>query len=310
MRPTATVLVNRLLARGKFRHVQILLKLAELGSVQRTADALGMTQPTATQTLAGLEELLGVQLFERHARGVRPTPACLDVLPAARQMLLGIAETAEMVTARHGSGKGVVRLLASASAIHGVLLRALPEFLRGTPEVQVQLREAENDDLLLAITRGEVDLVVCRQPAVIPAGWAFHRLDADRLCVVCDAGHRLARRRRLAWTDVEKETWLLSPAGSIARATFDALSAGFAGGVRTYPLVTRVLTMSSELIRSEKLLALLPHSFVRHLLASGELVVLPLPDEPAMAAIGLLAPREGMREAPAALFDFLQSRPS
>ena len=39
----ASVLLSRLLARGKFRHLQVLLRLAELGSVQRTADAIGVT---------------------------------------------------------------------------------------------------------------------------------------------------------------------------------------------------------------------------------------------------------------------------
>ena len=48
----STVLLNRLLARGKFRHAQVLLHLAELGSVQRAADAMGMTQSSVTQSLA------------------------------------------------------------------------------------------------------------------------------------------------------------------------------------------------------------------------------------------------------------------
>ena len=51
MPESATVLLNRLLARGKFRHVQALLRLAELGSVQRAADAIGVTQSSVTQTL-------------------------------------------------------------------------------------------------------------------------------------------------------------------------------------------------------------------------------------------------------------------
>lgn len=87
----ATAFLNRLLARGKFRHVQVILVLAELGSVQRTADAIGMTQSSVSQTLAYLEQLLEVRLFERHARGVRPTLACADLLPVARQLMMGVA---------------------------------------------------------------------------------------------------------------------------------------------------------------------------------------------------------------------------
>jgi len=49
--------------RGKFRHIQVLLKLAELGSIQRTAESIGITQSAVTQTLAYLEEMLETPLF-------------------------------------------------------------------------------------------------------------------------------------------------------------------------------------------------------------------------------------------------------
>ena len=97
---TSSGLLNRLLARGKFRHLQVLLQLAELGSVQRTAEAIGMTQSSVTQTLAYLEQLLDIRLFDRHARGVRPTPACTDLLPVARQLMLGLHSGAEVLAAR------------------------------------------------------------------------------------------------------------------------------------------------------------------------------------------------------------------
>jgi len=307
---TVSVLSNRLLARGKFRHVQVLLKLAELGSVQRTADAIGMTQSSVTQTLAYLENLLEMPLFERHARGVRPTPACLDLLPVARQLLQGVAESAEAVTARRNQGQGVVRLLASAAAINGVLMPALPAFCDRTPEVQVHLREAENEDLLLAVGRGEVDLVVCRRPAVIPEGWSFRPLLEDRFVVVCAARHPLARRRRIAWIDLERETWLLSPAGSAARERFDALAARFTGEVRTYPLVTRVHVMVWRLLRDRRLLALMPLGFVRLLLEAGELAVLPVDAALEMQPLGVLAASAGLRQAPAALLAFLQAQPA
>jgi DNA-binding transcriptional LysR family regulator len=306
LRHTASVLLNRILAHGSFRHVQVLLRLAELGSVQRTADAIGMTQPSVSQALASLERLLEVQLFHRHARGVRPTPACLDLLPVARQMFLGAAETAEVVAARRGEAGGVVRLIASASAMNGLLLEALPAFCRVMPKAQVQTREGEADDLLLAIARGEVDIVVCRRPGVLPEGWHFEELAPDRLAVICHPGHRLAQRRRLGWDDVKRETWLLAPAGSLARQAFDALTSRIAGGPRTHPVVTRGLTLMLRLLETDGLLGFVPHSFVRHLLASEELAELPLPDIPAVPGMGVLVPDAGMRDAPDALLRFLR----
>ncbi|MBC5784613.1 LysR family transcriptional regulator [Ramlibacter sp. USB13] len=309
MPDSASALLNRLLARGKFRHVQVLLHLAELGSVQRTADAIGMTQSSVTQTLAYLEDLLEVKLFERHARGVRPTPACADLLPVARQMMMGIADSAEIVAARQKLGEGVVRMVASAAAINGLLVDALPEFSARAPGIQVQLREAEGEDQLLAIARGEVDLVACRRPPVIPEGWEFHAVREDRFAIICRAEHPLARTRRVVpWAELGQQGWLLLPTGLAARARFDQLAQQFPAPPRTHSIVTRALPMVVWLLRRENLLALLPLNLARPLIESGLLAEVRTAQLGPMEAIGVLQPQDGRGEAAGRLGEFLRAR--
>ena len=303
---SATVFLNRLLTRGKFRHVQLILALAEFGSVQRTADAIGMTQSSVSQTLAYLEELLEVRLFERHARGVRPTPACTDLLPVARQLMMGVANGAEIISARHQHGHGVVRVVASAAATNGLLLDMLPEFSDQYPGVQVHLAEAEGQDQLLAIARGEVDLVVCRRPRVLPEGWEFHPLRDDRYVILCRADHPLAGARSLKWLDVAKATWLVLPAGVAARQRFDELLRNFPHPPQTYPVVTRSLNMLWRLLRHRPLLALIPLNLARPLLDEGELVELRVGDAVHIEPIGILQPKAGMGDAAIRLGEFLR----
>lgn len=307
MQPSASALLNRLLSRGKFRHVQVLLQLAELGSVQRTADAIGMTQSSVTQTLAYLEDLVGIALFDRHARGVRPTAACRDLLPVARQLLMGLSDSAEIVVARQMQGEGVVRLIGSGAAINGLLVRTLPAFCERHPHVRVQLAEAEGQDQLLAIARGEVDLVACRRPPVVPEGWEFHAVDEDRLLIVCRREHPLARSRRVALQTLAEHEWLLLPVGVAARIRFDEISQQFAGEPRAYPIVTRSQAMTWWLLRNRDLLALLPSMLVRPLLESGQLVEVRAGEDTAMQPIGVLQPREGMGDASARLSEFLRA---
>ncbi len=301
----ASVLFNRLLARGKFRHVQVLLRLAELGSVQRTADAIAMTQSGVTQTLAYLEKLLDTRLFERHARGVRPTPACLDLLPVARQLMLGLADGAGVVAARQQKGEGMVRLIGSAAATNGLLLSALTAFAEAAPRITVHLREAEGGDQLLAIGRGEVDLVACRKPRVLPEGWEFHALRADRFAVVCRADNALARTRRPSPQELAGQTWLHMPAHVDARARFDAFVQKLPGPVRTYPLVTISPTMLWWLLRHHDLLALLPLNLLRPLLDAGEMVELDVGALDALEPIGLLQPTGRLTVAAERLAGFL-----
>ncbi|MET1116530.1 MAG: LysR family transcriptional regulator [Comamonas sp.] len=295
---TVTTLLNRLLARGKFRHVQILLKLAELGSVQRTADAIGVTQSSVTQTLAYLEALLETPLFHRHARGVHPTPACLDLLPLARQMLMGIRDTAQAVEARQRQGEGQVRLAASISATNGLLIDTLSAFHQQWPGIQIQLREAENDEQLQAIARGEVDLVACRRPPVVPEGWEFHALLEDRFAIVCRAQHPLARRGTADRGELEHALWMALPSGSAARERLDGISARCRQPLRMHPLVTRTSTMLWWLLLNHDLLTVLPLTMLMPLIRSGEIVELQVAGTAPMEPLGLLQPAE--RPTPAA----------
>ncbi len=305
---TSSALLHRLLARGKFRHLQVLLQLAELGSVQRTAEAIGMTQSSVTQTLAYLEQLLDTRLFDRHARGVRPTPACTDLLPVARQLMLGLNSGAEVLAARQNQGAGSVRMIGSAAAIHGLLMDALPRFSQAHPAIQVHLEEMEGEDQLLAVSRGAVDLAVCRQPAVVPQGWRFDPLREDGLVVVGRAGHPLATARRPDWADLAAQAWLLLPTGLAARRAFDDLTAHFPTPPRAHPVVTRSPPMLWWLLLRQDLLALLPLNLARPMLSTGQLVPVPVPGPtPGLAPIGILRPTDGLGAAAMQLCDFLQA---
>lgn len=305
MTATATVQLNRLLARGKFRHIEVLLKVAELGSVQRAADAIGLTQSSVTQTLAYLEDLLETPLFMRMARGMRPTAACEELLPIARQMMGGLADAASAVSALRQRGGSIVRLVASASAINGLLLGKLPGFHARHPEIEVQLRQAEGDDQLLAIARGEVDLVACRKPPVVPERWEFRAILEDGFVVVCDPSHPMRRRRRLTFDALIDQVWLAAPAGTAVRDRLDRLTAQWPRPARLHPLVTRLLRPLESQVRGTELVSLLPRSFVQPLIAQGVLATLPLATELPLDPIGILQPRQDMRRASALLSNHL-----
>jgi DNA-binding transcriptional LysR family regulator len=200
-------------------------------------------------------------------------------------------------------------MIASASATSGLLVDALPEFSERFPGIQVHLGEAEGEDQLLAIARGEVDLVACRRPPVAPEGWDFHPLREDRFIVVCRPDHPLARSRDLSWPDLAESTWLTLPAGVAARSRFDALTVHFGQPPRSYPVVTRSLPMLWRLLRHQQLLALVPLNLARPLLDEGALVELRLGEALTIEPIGLLQPKSPMGEAAARLGEFLRNYP-
>ena len=305
MAASALVLLNRLLAKARFRHLQVLVRLAELGSVKRTAESIGMTQPAVTQLLADLESLLEVQLFHRHARGVMPTAVCRDLLPLAQQSLFGLSAVAEAVVERAQSGQGVVRILASTAAINGLLARALPTFSARFPGIQLHVREAEVHAQFQAIARQEVDLGLCRQSGVIPQGWHFTALMDDEFVVVCSPRHPLARRKRVSWDDLARATWLITPVDSAARHRLDELCERLGVSVKQSQVITRVTSMTWAMLQQQDLLTLVPASVFFQLREVGQLVALRLPERLPFEPLGMVLPLRDVALATQTVADFL-----
>ena len=61
--------------RVKMQHLRAVLAVADSTSLAQAGERLGLTQPAVTKTLAELEDILGVRLFERGRRGAEPTAA-------------------------------------------------------------------------------------------------------------------------------------------------------------------------------------------------------------------------------------------
>ncbi len=313
MSTSALVLRTRLLLKARFRHLQALAMLVELGSVQRAASAMGLTQPAVTRLLADLEGWLGTPLFHRHARGVLPTDVCRDLLPMVRQSLRGIDAAAEAVADRAALGQGVVRVGASTAAINGLLLQALPAFHARHPGVQVQLKELEWADQLAAVGRQEIDLGLGRESSVPPQGWRFEPLQPDTFEVVCGPQHPLARKRRLRWQDLQDQTWLVPPVDALARHRLESLAQAHALRLTVSPLITRVSAMTGAMLQQQDLLTLVPGSVLAHACRSGALVALRLPEPLPYEPLGILLPEVDVPPMPVAtrrLADFLRaSRP-
>lgn len=304
---SASVLLNRLQAKARLRHLQVLVKLAELLNLKRCAEALGLSQPAVTQVLADLERLVELPLFDRHSRGVRITPAGQQLLPVARRMLEALAEGSETLTAMKRDGDGLVRVAAITAAVSGLLVRVVPAFAVAHPRVQVHVRESEVDQCAPQLARHEVDIVVCRQPASMPAGCRFVPLLDDRFVVACGTAHPLAGRRGVRWSTLARQRWLTSPVGSAARQVFDRTMTEAGASPALSPVVTRVSPLTWALLQAQALLTLVPYGVVRQLVEAGQLAVIePLPAIP-FGSLGLLMPELDTTTATRLFADFAQA---
>src|SRR5262245_28279540 len=74
--PRTEIISHRL----KLHHLNVAMAVARQGSMGRAARQLAVSQPVVSKTIADLEHILGVQLFDRSPQGVEPTLYCRALL--------------------------------------------------------------------------------------------------------------------------------------------------------------------------------------------------------------------------------------
>ena len=306
MATSSTVILRRLLTRAKFRHLEVLIRVSELGSMRKATTALGMTQPSISQVIAELEELTETRLFFRHARGVEPTEITRDLLPIARRILGALGEGAETIAGGLARKEGLVRVAASEAGMLGLVHPILPDVARSARAIQVILSQSSGPDPLQQIADDTCDILCIRSPGVIPEGWHFVACREDALITVCRPGHPLAGRDDITPAELGGFRWLMNRIDSIARIRFEEAFAehGWSNATRC-DIIVHVPEMTVQLLGSEDFLALIPRSVALPYLDTGQIVALDCAMRFDLAPLGFLWKGEQASQATAHLAKFL-----
>lgn len=241
---SAVVLYGRLLAKARLRQLQLLIAIADQGTVKQAAEQVGMSQPAATQALADLERLLEVKLFHRQARGMELSEAGRIVMPVVRQALQALQTSMETLAAVHSGARGILRVGAIPAAIMsapGAALLALGEL---NPGLEIRVVEGIPAGLLAELASGALNLVLTRRPPQLGERYRFESLLKDEAVFGAGISHPLAGRDSVSLDEVARYPWVRAPLGVNVREVFDRL---FAGRPEP-PAVHAVSTSSPSLI--------------------------------------------------------------
>ncbi|MEK8033165.1 LysR family transcriptional regulator [Ideonella sp. DXS29W] len=174
--------------------LNLVLAIAETRSITRAADREHLALAAASKRLKDLETRLGVQLFERRARGVEPTEAGRALVRHIRSLNASLhALESEVVEFSRGI-KGHLRIAANAAAIAEALPADLATFSREHPQIRISLEDMTSANVQSAVAEGRADVGVFAPPLVDQrlATWPYR---AGELAVVLPQGHALARAR-------------------------------------------------------------------------------------------------------------------
>ena len=176
--------------------LQLFIAVADARSITHGADRAHLALASASERIKGLEQAFGVALFKRVRRGVELTAAGESLLDHARLVIYNV-ETMRGDLARFASGvRASVHLLANTSGLSEHLPRALADFLRDHPDINVDVEERESTDIAAAIVSGAADLGFAAEHA-LPDTIERFSFGADRLMLVTSRRSQLRSRRQI-----------------------------------------------------------------------------------------------------------------
>lgn len=281
-----------LLSRLRFKQLRLVDVLGRTGNLRRAAAEMNMTQPAATKILQDLEEMLGVLLFERTSRAMVATEIGAHVVDYARRALTDGERFASGLANLKRGGYGALALGAIMATASDLLPRAIAELKRQRPLMTIQVLATTSDQLIAALDRGELDLVIGRIPSVRDrAKFDFEPLSMEELWAFAATSHPLAQREHLDLADMGDLPWVLQPAPSPMRLLIDTAFA--AAGLRTLDnlVETSSIFATLNLVRHAGMISMLPSTIVAQEVASGGFVRLPLEVEGRLDPYGIVTPK-------------------
>ncbi|MFZ5526516.1 MAG: LysR family transcriptional regulator [Pseudomonadota bacterium] len=205
------------MAINELRAIATLAKAVELGSIRKAAIAQGVTAQAASQSLAQLEEHLGVRLLNRTTRSLSLTDEGQRFLETTQPALAALDRALIQARSSKDDSGGTLRIVGPKSSFAPLLMPVLNEFCRRYPAVhpEIQLDDGKSNWVLDRVDVGfrigtstdegviarrlfPVQLIICAAPSYLERHGVPRAL-ADLAAHRCSAFRHPATGQVLPW---------------------------------------------------------------------------------------------------------------
>lgn len=249
--------------------------IAAAGSLTSAARLAGLTQPALTRKLQRIEQVLGVALFSRSMRGVKPTLYGAALLPRARTIHAQRDQAMQGLAQLRGQREGSVTISISHLATIALLPAVIRQFRSEWPDVLVSIEAPAFPDRFAGLREGRPDFAVVPRPSEPLANdFVATPLHSTTVVAIARRGHALAGAQTLS--ALVGAQWVLP---SLRSTSANALRTVFARARLPPPHVAvscETLTGLEALVSDSDLLGIVPLEVQRQRASASGLVALPL----------------------------------
>ncbi len=289
---------HALLSRLKLRHLRVVLALSEQGSAAKVASQFHISPAAVSKTLAEIEDIVGMALFERGRRGMHPTEVGREVIQGAMLVGAQLLRMTEFVAAAREGTRGQIAIAYRTLSVQPLLAQAICAFHVANPQVGISVVEGAIGDLLEQLAEGELDLLFAYEDPRFERRELFSApvVDGQKVVVVASRAHPLLSQKKVTAKDLSEQQWCLPAQGSRLQHHLDASFQASRTPLPTRGVRTSDMAMVTNLLLSANFLAIFPVRIATQLVAANVAKVLPFSlasrVEPVVAVWnGVLTPR-------------------
>lgn len=276
-------------ARLKTRQLLLLIALDEQRNIHRASEELHMTQPAASKQLKDLEEMLGVQLFDRLPRGMEPTIYGETMIRHARMALTSLSLAHEDIVAIKAGLAGQVDIGTIMTPGIELLPKAITRTKQQAPRLRIGVEMEQSNILLEQLQRGRLDFMIGRIPERHSSeGLSYEELGDEPACAVVRPGHPLLSARKLSLRELASQAWILPPQGSILRARCELMFRRAGLEVPINVIDTTAVLLVTPLLQQTDALNVMPVAVAKYYESQGVLNILPIELPCRMDAYGII----------------------
>jgi len=165
-------------------HLEIVRAVAERGSLTAAAEQLHLTQSALSHAVRKLEERLGIDLWHREGRRLRPTQAGEYLLELSRRLLPQLEQAEERLNQFARGERGSLRIGMECHPCYAWLLKVVAPYLAAWPTVDVDVKQKFIFGGMEALLDYEIDLLVTPDPEQQPGLRFVPVFDYEQVLVV------------------------------------------------------------------------------------------------------------------------------
>jgi len=201
--------------RPKLRQLEILLAVADTGSMAKAATRLAISQPAISRAVADAEHTIGVSLFERSTQGVNPTQYGHALLKRGIAAFDEIDQGLKDIEFLADPTSGELRIGTPAGISEGIVLTVINRLSRQYPRIVFHVSIAAGSALLDQLRQRDVEIGFDRLSQLTGQQDIDEEVLYDEpLVVVAGVDNPWVRRRRIKLAELLNEPWTWPPAGT------------------------------------------------------------------------------------------------